>query len=160
EHGPMGLADRREDNGENKIADAYGTELLRLIEGSPQVHGYRRPTWTQELLVLVLAQRTGIRVSVTRMCRLLRQLRIRVNRPKPTVDCPWPRSRRTRRLRAIQRLVDNLPAGEVVLYLDEVDIHLNPKIDIGGEFPLATNRPQAGQAGVSREGVSPLHDGR
>ena len=58
EHGLVGLADRREDNGENKVTDAYGMELLRLIEGSPQEHGYRRPTWTQELLVLVLAERT------------------------------------------------------------------------------------------------------
>jgi transposase len=128
EHGPVGLADRREDNGENKVTDAYGMELLRLIEGSPQEHGYRRPTWTQELLVLVLAERTGIRVSVTTVCRLLRQLGIRLNRPKPTVNCPWPRSRRTRRLRAIQWLINNLATGEVVLYLDEVDIHLNPKI--------------------------------
>ena len=135
EHGLVGLADRREDNGENKVTDAYGMELLRLIEGSPQEHGYRRPTWTQELLILVLAERTGIRVSVTTMCRLLRRLGIRLNRPKPTVDCPWPRSRRTRRLRAIQRLVDNLAPGEVVLYLDEVDIHLNPKI--GPEWTLA-----------------------
>ena len=31
-------------------------------------------------------------------------------------------------MRTIQRLVENLPANEVVLYLDEVDIHLNPKI--------------------------------
>jgi len=128
EHGPMGLADRREDNGERKVSDAYGVELLRLIEGSPQEHGYRRPTWTQELLILVLAERTGIRISVTTMCRLLRQLGIRLNRPKPTVDCPWPKRRRTQRLRAIQRLIDNLPSAEVCLYLDEVDIHLNPKI--------------------------------
>jgi transposase len=135
ERGPVGLADRREDNGENKVVDTYGAELLRLIEGSPQEHGYRRPTWTQELLVLVLGERTGIRVSVTTMCRLLRQLGIRLNRPKPTVSCPWPRSRRIRRLRAIQRLIDNLAPGEVVVYLDEVDIHLNPKI--GPEWTLA-----------------------
>jgi transposase len=111
EHGPMGLADRREDNGENKVTDAYGAELLRLIDGSPQEYGYRRPTWTQELLVLVLAEQTGIRASVTTMCRLLRELGVRLNRPKPTVNCPWPRSRRTRRLRAIQRLIDNLASG-------------------------------------------------
>jgi transposase len=128
EHGLFGLADRREDNGENKITEAYGMELLRLIEGSPQEHGYRRPTWTQELLILVLAEGTSIRVSVTTMCRLLRRLGIRLNRPKPTVDCPWPRRRRKRRLQAIQRLIDKLPPGEVALYLDEVDIHLNPKI--------------------------------
>ena len=138
EHGPAGLADRREDNGENKVTDAYGMELLQLIEGSPQEHGYRRPTWTQELLILVLAERTGIRVSVTTMSRLLRQLGVRLNRPKPTVNCPWPKARRTRRLRAIQRLVDHVPRGEVVLYLDEVDIHLNPKI--GPEWTPAGKR--------------------
>ncbi len=135
EQGPVGLADRREDNGDNKVTDAYGMELLRLIEGSPQEHGYRRPSWTQELLILVLAELTGIRVSITTMSRLLRKLGIRLNRPKPTVGCPWPKSRRRRRLRAIQRLVDNVPPGEVVSYLDEVDIHLNPKI--GPEWTLA-----------------------
>jgi transposase len=135
EHGLVGLADRREDNGENKATEAYGMALLRLIEGSPQEHGYRRPTWTQELLILVLVEQTGIRVSVTTMCRLLRRLRIRLNRPKPTVDCPWPKRRRTRRLRAIHRLIDNLAPGEVVLYLDEVDIHLNPKL--GPDWTLA-----------------------
>jgi transposase len=135
EHGLVGLADRREDNGENRVTDAYGMELLRLIEGSPQKYGYRRPSWTQELLVLVLVERTGISVSVTTVCRLLRQLGIRLNRPKPTVDCPWPKSRRTRRLREIQRLLDNPATGEIVLYLDEVDVHLNPKI--GPEWTLA-----------------------
>lgn len=135
EHGLVGLADRREDNNEGKVTKNYSTELLGLLEGSPQDHGYRRPTWTQELLILVLAERTDIRVSVSTMCRLLRRLGIRLNRPKPTVDCPWRKSRRTRRLRAIRRLIDNLAPGEVVLYLDEVDIHLNPKI--GPDWTLA-----------------------
>jgi transposase len=128
EHGPVGLADRREDNGESKSSGTYTVELLAILEGSPQDHGYRRPTWTQELMILVLAERTNIGISVTTMCRLLRRLGIRLNRPKPTVDCPWPKSRRTKRLRAIQRLIDNVAPGEVVLYVDEVDIHLNPKI--------------------------------
>jgi transposase len=62
------------------------------------------------------------------MCRLLRQLGIRLNRPKPTVDCPWPKSRRQRRLRAIRQLINKVPRDEIVLYVDEVDIHLNPKV--------------------------------
>jgi hypothetical protein len=53
--GLTGLADRREDNGEHKITEDYEIELLRLVEESPQKFGYRRPTWTQELLILVLA---------------------------------------------------------------------------------------------------------
>jgi transposase len=126
--GLIGLVDRREDNGARKITTAYKTELLCVVDGFPQEFGYRRPTWTQELLVLVLAERTGIGVSVSAMSRLLNQLNIGLKRPKPIVKCPWKKVRRTRRLREIERLVANLPAGEVVLFLDEVDIHLNPKI--------------------------------
>jgi transposase len=126
--GLAGLADRREDNGERKITRVYESELLGLVEGSPQEFGYRRPTWTQELLIRVLAERIGIAISVSAMSRLLSRLGIGLKRPKPIVDCPWKKAHRTRRLRAIQRLVANLPADEVVLYLDEVDIHLNPKI--------------------------------
>jgi transposase len=128
EYGSAGLADRREDNGEHKITEDYEIELLRLVEESPQEFGYRRPTWTQELLIRVLAERTDIAISVSAMSRLLSQLGIGLKRPKPIVECPWPKANRTRRLRAIERLVENLPADEVVLYLDEVDIHLNPKI--------------------------------
>jgi transposase len=127
-HQLTGLADRREDNGERKITEAYEIELLSLVEASPQEFGYRRPTWTQELLILVLAERTGISISVSAMSRLLNRLGIGLKRPKPIVNCPWKKAHRMRRLRALERLVANLPAAEVVLYVDEVDIHLNPKI--------------------------------
>ena len=126
--GLPGLADKREDNGERKITQPYRSELIRLIDESPQEFGYRRPTWTQELLTLVLADRTGIAISISAMCRLLGRMGIGLRRPKPIVNCPWKKAHRTRRLRALQRLVADLPADEVVLYLDEVDIHLNPKI--------------------------------
>ncbi len=129
EQGEAGLADRREDNGEVKVDDAYRAELVRLVgEDSPQDHGYRRPTWTQELLILVLERRTQVRISQSRMSRLLQELGIRLGMPKPIVGCPWPNRRRKRRLRKLQQLVERLPENEVLLYADEVDIHLNPKI--------------------------------
>jgi transposase len=126
--GLAGLADRREDNGERKINRVYERELLCLVGKSPQKFSYRRPTWTQELLILVLAERIEISISVSAMSRLLGRLGIGLKRPKPIVSCPWKKAHRTRRLRAIQRLVEDLSADEVVLYVDEVDIHLNPKI--------------------------------
>ncbi len=52
----------------------------------------------------------------------------RQGRPKPTVGCPWPKRAKSKRLRELRRLVDTLPADEVAVYEDEVDIHLNPKI--------------------------------
>jgi len=128
DQGLLGLADRREDNGEPKVTEEYEAELLAVVPGSPRKHGYRRPTWTQELLILVLAKRTGIRISRSTMSRLLKRLRIRLGRPKPIVGCPWKKRRRMKRLREIRKLIGTLPSDEVVLYVDEVDIHLNPKI--------------------------------
>lgn len=128
EQGLLGLADRREDNGETKITEEYEAELLVIVPDSPRDYGHRRPTWTQELLILVLYKRTGIRISCTTMSRLLKRLHIRLGRPKPIVGCPWKNRRRKRRLREIEDLLKSVPKNEEILYVDEVDIHLNPKI--------------------------------
>ena len=83
--GLAGLADRREDNGRPKITPAYQAELLRLVDQSPQEFGYRRPTWTQELLILVLAERAAVAVSTATMSRLLGRMGVGLRRPKPVV---------------------------------------------------------------------------
>ena len=128
EEGEAGLLDRRGDNGCAKVTDDYILELLQVVQGSPLDYGYRRPTWTQELLVRVMTARTGIAISISTMCRLLRRLGIRRGMPKPTVGCPWSSRARKRRIRLIRRLIETLGPEEVALYEDEVDIHLNPKI--------------------------------
>lgn len=128
EEGELGLIDHRGDNGQAKVDEDYILALLKAVEGSPLDYGYRRPTWTQELLIRVLAELTGITVSRSTMCRLLRRLGIRRGMPKPTVGCPWSQKARKRRIRLIKRLIETLPPDEATLYEDEVDIHLNPKI--------------------------------
>jgi transposase len=128
--GLRAVADRREENGGHKVDARYVSGLLTVVAGSPQGYGFLRPTWTQELLTLALAERTGTKVSVATMSRLLKRHRVRLGRPKPTVDCPWEEARRQRRLRRIKRLVREAGPDEVVLYVDEVDIHLNPKVGL------------------------------
>lgn len=123
-----GLADRREDNGARKVTEQYEWLLAVAVASSPRDYGFARPTWTRELLLRALAQLTGIRLSLATMSRWLRHLGARRGRPKPIVACPWSAARRTRRLREIQRLVQEAPEDEVVLYVDEVDINLNPKM--------------------------------
>ena len=76
----------------------------------------------------MLEEKTSIRLCRGGLSRLLRALKCRWNCPKPFVVCPWPKARRTRRLNEIQRLIDECPRGEVVLFADEADVHLNPKI--------------------------------
>lgn len=128
EQGTEGLVDRRGDNGTAKITEDYVLALIEAVRGSPQDYGYPRPTWTQELLVKVMAERTGIGISVSTLSRLLRRLGVRRGMPKPTVGCPWSSRARKRRLGLIDRMLETLPANEVAAWEDEVDIHLNPKI--------------------------------
>ena len=52
----------------------------------------------------------------------------RLGLPKPVVLCPWPRDARLRRLAEVRRLEERASAQEPVLYSDEVDVNLNPKI--------------------------------
>jgi transposase len=128
ERGELGLLDGRADNGPGKLDRGFLDTLDRLVRGSPQDHGWRRPTWTRELLVLTLLKLGKAKVHVATLSRALRLIRARRGRPRPKVDCPWPIGRKLRRLQEIRRLVEGLPRDEVALYEDEVDVHLNPKI--------------------------------
>src|SRR6516165_10850215 len=56
EHGEWGLLDGREDNGTAKLDERSLDTLYRLVRSSPQEHGWRRPTWTRELLVETLVR--------------------------------------------------------------------------------------------------------
>jgi len=128
--GEWGLLDRREDNGESKLSEHVLAELDRLVRDTPQNYGWPRPTWTRELLVATLRQRTGVRLHVATMSRALALIRARRARPRPTVGCPWSVRRKNRRLRAIRDLRATLPRRHVAVYADEVDVHLNPKIGL------------------------------
>jgi transposase len=126
--GDEGLRDHREDNGHAKVDDALQAALATLVSGSPEDDGWARPTWTQELLARQLARDTGVRVSESTVGRMLAALGARWGMARPTVACPWGSRAQARRVRAIERLLARLPAGEEAFYEDEVDIHLNPRI--------------------------------
>jgi transposase len=130
EQGEASLWDGREDNGTEKLSEAYLGILDEVVRSSPLDHGWRRPTWTRELLVKTMVHKTGIRIHVTTMSRALGFIKARHGKPRPTVECPWHPAAKTRRLNKIAHLVATLPRSEVAVYEDEVDIHLNPKIGL------------------------------
>jgi transposase len=130
ELGEAGLLDRREDNGQLKLDEWYLADLHAAVDKSPLDYGYRRPTWTRELLAKVMFMLTGVKVHPATMSRALAKIGARLGRPRPTVGCPWPESRRKRHLARLRKTLSSLPAGHVAVYLDEVDIHLNPKIGL------------------------------
>ena len=79
-------------------------------------------------IAFVAHARTGVKISPSTISRMLAAQGVRRGRPKPTVACPWTKQANMRRLNQIRRLEQNLPPDEVLLYVDEIDIHLNPKI--------------------------------
>jgi transposase len=128
ERGEWGLFDGREDCGTGKLEERYLATLYHAVRSCPQQFGWRRPTWTREMLVETLAQKTGVRIHVATMSRALALVHARRGRPKPTVRCPWSPAAKNARLRSIRSLLACLPRSHVAVYEDEVDIHLNPKI--------------------------------
>jgi len=124
------LLDRRHGNGTCKATDDFRAKVSEILHGSPLDHGYSRPTWTRELLVRVLETETRTRVSVCVMGRVLHRLGARRGNPKPIVLCPLSNRQQRRRLARIRRLINECPADEVVVFEDEADIHLNPKIGL------------------------------
>lgn len=128
ESGEKGLLDGRANNGSAKLTKDFLRTLDRLVRGSPQDYGHRRPTWTRELLQKTLVRLGFQAVHVATLSRALALIRARRARPRPTVGCPWSKRRKARRLLKIRELIEGLPADEVAVYEDEVDIHLNPKI--------------------------------
>src|SRR5476651_2351742 len=119
--GEASLWDGREANGVNKLSEAYLGILNDIVRSSPLDHGWRRPTWTRELLVETMVRKTGVRIHVTTMSRALALIRARQANPRPRVKCPWFPAVKTRRINELRRLIETLPRREVVFYEDEVD---------------------------------------
>jgi transposase len=126
--GVAGLYDRRRGNGACKADEQFDRVLTRLLGCTPEDFGWERPTWTRELLCLQMKLEGFPMVAVCTMGRALSRIGARLGTPKPVVLCPWARDRKQRVLAAIRRLEARASAREPVLYSDEVDVHLNPKI--------------------------------
>ena len=92
--GEEGLEDRRRENGCPKVDLDLLEALVQLIGKCPQDFGYIRPTWTQELLAIVLAVQTGVIVSPRTVSRMLERLNARWGRPcGKRIERDWTPSR-------------------------------------------------------------------
>jgi transposase len=149
EYGEEGLEDRRVDNGNTIRDEDFLQAIAELLCGHPSDYGWQRTTWTQELMSLTLADRGWEKPSTATVSRALRELGARWKAARPTVECPWSKRKKSRRVNKIKRLIENLPRDEVALYEDEVDIHLNPKV--GRDWALPGDRPIVVTPGQNRK---------
>ena len=126
--GEAALFDHRAENGMRKIDDDLRGGVRTILSGTPDKHGFKRPTWTLEIIRAVIDEVLDVLLSLSSLWGLLHELGVRWGRPRPIVACPWRTRRRQRRIAALRRLAASADEDNIVVYVDEVDIHLNPKI--------------------------------
>ena len=115
-------------NGRAKVTPRFLDVLRQVLLKVPQDFGWQRSTWSREVLALELARRKQPLVAACTMGRALATVGARLGAPKPFVDCPWPTRKRERRRNELRCLAANATPREPVYFVDEVDIHLNPKV--------------------------------
>ncbi len=93
---------------------------------TPRDFGFYRSRWTCGTVVLLLQQDYDLGVSRETVRRWLHQQDLVYRRPRPVLGPKDPQ--RLTKLRKIRALLRQLPANEVAVFEDEVDINTNPKI--------------------------------
>src|SRR3954462_8446803 len=105
----------------------WATLVVRwVLTLSPTDFRFARSRWSCEAAAVVL--REDFRVAVGReTVRLwLRAADLVWRRPRPTIRPKDPD--RERKLTALRALLKGLPADETAVFMDEVDVNLNPKV--------------------------------
>jgi transposase len=99
--------------------------LLALLKKAPSVYGWCRPRWSCAALAETLRQRRGWRVSAETVRRWLHALGWRWKRAKLVAKDNDPE--RASKLAHIRLVWERLRPRQVLLFADELDIHLLPK---------------------------------
>jgi transposase len=128
DEGIDGLRDKRLCPPARKATPEVREQLLAYLEKVPKDYGWRRSSWTLELLSLQLTEDTGVEISPSHLRQVLKQEKCRRGRPRPALQIPV--RGRQEILRNIQRLVNRAGPDEEVVYVDEADIDLNPRIGL------------------------------
>jgi transposase len=126
QYGEDGLRPQPRGRTDYKATEAVLTNLMRLVEQTPQDYGYLRSRWSSELLAVELSRQLNIQVHATTVRRWLARQQYGYRRARPTLHIRDPR--KAERMRAIQQTLAHRQPGTEVFYSDEVDIDLNPKI--------------------------------
>lgn len=93
---------------------------------SPRDFGFCRSRWTCDTVVTLLAEDYGVQTSRETVRRRLHEQDMVWRRPRPVLGPKDPQ--RTQKLREIRHLLRHLPADEIAVFEDEVDVNTNPKI--------------------------------
>jgi putative transposase len=97
-----------------------------VVRWSPRAFGLWRSRWCCTAVVLLLWRQYRVAVSAETVRRWLHRAQLVWRRPRPVLKRRDPQ--RQEKLQALRQLLRDLPADETVVFEDEVDVNLNPKI--------------------------------
>ncbi len=122
--------------------------LLALLQTSPRASGWCRTRWSCATLALTLQARRGLTVSAETMRRWLHELGWVWKRAKLVAKDDDPH--RLARLARIRWVFEQLKFCEAMVFADELDIHLLPKVGCAW-------MPQGTQLAVMTPGQNQKH---
>lgn len=126
ERGLDGLRDEERPGRPLLATPLYVSTLLAWVPRSPEKAGYPVQGWTAWLLRDHLEGATGIRISDERVRQLLVEHGFRHSRPKLWLWSPDPDYKK--KVARIRKMLEEVPDNTVVLFEDETEVHLNPRI--------------------------------
>ncbi len=100
--------------------------LMALLKATPRAYGWCRTRWSCATLALTLQAKRGVVVSAETMRRWLREIGWVWKRAKLVARDDDPH--RVERLARIRFVYERLRLGEAMVFADELDIHLRPKV--------------------------------
>jgi transposase len=105
----------------------WATLVVRwVLTLSPTAFRFTRSRWSCEAAAVVLREDFQVRVGRETVRLWLREAGLVWRRPRPTIRPKDPD--RGRKLKALRALLKSLPADETAVFMDEVDVNLNPKV--------------------------------
>jgi len=138
DEGEQGLIDGRKRRTPLKVSPEVVEQLLRYLDDVPKEYGWQRCTWTLELLARQLMSDRAVSLSACHLWRVLKHAGCRRGRPRPALRIPVKGRRKI--LDNIEHVVERASPEHEVLFLDEADVDLNPRIGLTyikrGEQPL------------------------
>jgi putative transposase len=108
------------------LTRALQRSLLALLNAAPQTYGWCRTRWSCATLALTLQTKRGITISAGTMRRWLHELGWVWKRAKLGAKDDDPH--RVARLARIRWVYEQLKCCEAMVFADELDIHLLPKV--------------------------------
>ena len=136
-------------SGPSCLTPSFQRSLLALVQKTPSVYGCYRTRWSGATLALQLQVQQGIRVSAETVRRCLHALDGVWKRAK--LVAPDSDPERTAKRARIRCVFEPLGPREALLFADELDLHLRPKV--GSQW-----MPRATQVEVMTPGKNERRD--